>query len=96
MSRRWRMVHGKTHSWGASEAEKREEYPITHAVEAVYRHYDCKQRGIPKRVVRQFLEEHCNRGWHHVAGKNGVREVPYYATRLTDELERQLLSHAKG
>jgi hypothetical protein len=41
--------------------------------------------------VREFLLKHCYQGWHHVAGPNGVREVPYYATRLTDEQKRELL-----
>ena len=92
MARRWRMVHGNTHSRGAREAEERGEMPLTRAVEAVYVALECKKHRVSRRKVREFLEVHCYEGWHHVAGPNGVREVNYYATLLTDEQKRKLLS----
>ena len=94
MARRWRMVHGYTHSRAAREAEERGEMPITRAVEAVYATLECKQHGISRRKVREFLESNCCQGWHHVAGPNEVREVAYYATVLTDEQKKMLLSKA--
>ena len=42
-------------------------------------------------MVREYLERHCQRGWHHVAGYNDVREVHYYATELTEEQREELL-----
>jgi hypothetical protein len=86
MARRWRLVHGNTHSRAACEAETRGEMSLTRAVEDVYVKLDCKRRKISRRLLADFLEEHCSRGWHHVAGPNGVREVFYYATVWTDEL----------
>jgi hypothetical protein len=94
MGRRWRFVHGRTHSWGAREAEDRGEMPLTRAIEAVYVNYECKKHKVSRRMVREFLLKHCRRGWHHVAGPNEVREVPYFATRLTDHEITQLLSGA--
>src|SRR4051794_4942025 len=95
MSGRWRMVHGKTHSWNALAAEYRGEMPLTRAVNAVYAALDCKSHGVSRRKVREYLEQNCRRGWHHVAGPNGLREVPYYATALTDEEKRALLGDAE-
>ena len=88
---RWRFVNGKTHSFNAIEAEERGEMPITRAVEAVYKTLECKNRKVSRRRVREYLEAHCNRGWHHVAGPNGVREVDYYATDLTETQIHDLL-----
>jgi hypothetical protein len=85
------MVHGQTHSRNAFAAEQRGEMPITRAVEAVYLSLECKKYKVSRRKVREFLERHCQRGWHHVAGPNGVRMVWYYATNLTDEQSRELL-----
>jgi len=95
MGRRWRTVHGYSHSLGAGEAEDRGEMPITRAVDAVYVSLECKKNKVSRRKVREFLEENCGCGWHHVAGPNGVREVDYYATELTEEQKRQLLDTAK-
>jgi len=95
MGRQWRMVHGNTHSQNAQEAERRGEMPLTRAIEIVYVSLDCKKHKISRRQVREFLQKHCERGWHHVAGPNGVREVDYYATSLTDGEKRQLLANAK-
>jgi hypothetical protein len=85
------MVHGQTHSRNAFAAEERGEMPITRAVEAVYVLLECKKHKVPRRKVRAFLERNCQRGWHHVAGPNGVRMVGYYATNLTEEQRRELL-----
>jgi hypothetical protein len=92
MGRRWRMVHGYTHSRAARDAEDRGEMPLTRAVETVYAALGCKALKVSRRRVRSFLEKHCGRGWHHVAGPNGVREVPYYDTSLTSAQKRELLS----
>jgi len=89
------MVHGNTHSFGAREAEAADEMPLTRAVEAVYAELECKKHKVSRRKVREFLENNCGRGWHHVAGPNGVREVPYYATLLTDEQKRKLLGFSQ-
>jgi hypothetical protein len=94
MASRWRMVHGHTHSCAAREAEERGEMPLTRAVEAVYTAFQCKKYGVSRRKVREFLEKHSGRGWHHVAGPNGMREVGYYATSLTESQKRELLSTA--
>jgi hypothetical protein len=95
MPKRWKMVHGYTHSRGASEAEARGEMPITRAVEVVYAALECKKHKVTKRAVRDFLENQCRRGWHHVAGPNGVRQVGYFATNLTEDQNRALLSTAQ-
>jgi hypothetical protein len=68
--------------------------PLTRAVEAVYTALECKKHGVSRRKVGEFLEKHSCRGWHHVAGPNGVREVAYYATSLTESQKRELLSTA--
>jgi hypothetical protein len=94
MGKRWRTVHGYTHSRAARDSEDRGEMPLTRAVEAVYKALECKKQRVSRRKVREFLEKHCGRGWHHVAGPNGVRKVVYYATLLTDDDKRQLLSGA--
>ncbi len=91
MGKRWRFVHGHTHSRNAREAEERGEMPLTRAVEAVYVALECKTHRVSRRKVREFLMKNCGRGWHHVAGPNGVRMVNYYATLLTDEQKHQLL-----
>jgi len=65
--------------------------PITRAVEAVYTALECKKRRVSRRMVREYLEAHCYRGWHHVAGYNDVREVAYYATDLSGEQRQELL-----
>ena len=88
---RWKMVHGYTHSRNAEEAEERGELPITRAVKAVYEALECKKRGVSLRKVREFLEEKCQCGWHHVSGPNRVRAIGYYRTWLSDDEERQLL-----
>jgi hypothetical protein len=85
------MVHGNTHSQGTDEAEGRGEMPLTRAVEAVYTALECKKYKVSRRRVREILEKHCYRGWHHVAGPSGVREVNYYATVLTEDEKRLLL-----
>jgi hypothetical protein len=46
---------------------------------------------VSRRKVREYLEAHCRRGWHHVAGYNDVREVGYYATDLSGEQRQELL-----
>ncbi len=94
MSGRWRMVHGQTHSRAAFEAEGHGEMPLTRAVETVYVAMECKKHKVSRRKVREFLERNCERGWHHVAGPNGVRMVGYYATMLTEEQKRELLGIA--
>jgi hypothetical protein len=96
MGRRWRFVHGYTHSRAAREAEERGEMPLTRALEAVYFGLECKNHKVSRRRVREFLIKHCGRGWHHVAGPNGVREVPYYATSLTSSQKRELLSGVRS
>lgn len=90
------MVHGYTHSRNAREAEERGEMPLTRAVEAVYTSLDCKSRKVSRRQVREFIEENCPQGWHHVAGPNGVRMVNYYATNLSDDEKQQLFASAKN
>ena len=95
MARRWRMVHGYTHSQNARASEERGEMPLTRATQAVYASLDCKKHKVSRIAVREFLKQHCTRGWHHVAGPNGVREVAYYATSLTDDQKRGLLAAAK-
>jgi hypothetical protein len=94
MAKRWRMVHGHTHSANARASEARGEMPLTRAIDAVYTSLECKTHRVSRRKVREFLEKHCSRGWHHVAGLNGVRRVDYYATRLTDDQKRALLGTA--
>ena len=91
MAKRWRMVHGDTHSRNARAAEEQGEMPLTRAVEAVYAALECKEHKVSRRKVRDYLARNCGRGWHHVAGPNGVRRVWYYATALTDEQKRELL-----
>jgi hypothetical protein len=95
MGRRWRMVHGYTHSRNACESEQRGEMPLTRAIEAVYVSLDCKKRRVSRRKVREFLEQYCGCGAHHVAGPTSVELVNYYATLLTDDQKRQLLDTAK-
>ena len=95
MGKRWRMVHGYTHSRNARESEESGEMPLTRAIEAVYASLECKMHKVSRRKVREFLEMHCDRGWHHVAGPNGVRRVSYYATSLTDDQKCQLLGIVK-
>jgi hypothetical protein len=92
MARRWRMIHGNTHSRNARESEQRGEMPLIRAIDAVYTSLECKNHRVSRREVREFLVHHCARGWHHVAGPNRVREVPYYATALTDDQKRKLLN----
>jgi hypothetical protein len=87
---RWRSVHGNTHSRNAEDAEDRGEMPLTRAVEEIYVELECKKHKVSRRRVREFLEKHCYRGWHHVAGPH-VREVGYYATELSDDEKRQLM-----
>ncbi len=96
MGRRWKTVHGNTHSRNAREAEGRGEMPITRAVEAVYTALECKKHRVSRREVREYLEAHCRRGWHHVAGYNDVREVAYYATDLSGEQRKELLGGGVG
>ena len=91
MTKRWKTVHGKTHSYNAIEAEEHGEMPLTRAIENIYRSLECKKHKISRRRVREFLEKNCYCGWHHIAGPNGVREVGYYSTLLTDEQKKQLL-----
>ena len=91
MVKRWRMVHGNTHSLAAQEAEAGGEMPLTRAVETVYKALDCKTHNVSRRRVREFLEKYCSRGWHHVAGPGSVRNVSYYATALTNRQKRALL-----
>ena len=91
MGKRWRFVHGYTHSRNAREAEERGEMPLTRAVEAVYAELECKKHKVSRGKVREFLLKNCGRGWHHVAGPNAVRMVNYYSTLLTDEQKQELL-----
>ena len=91
MGSRWKMVHGKTHSFNAIEAEERGEMPITRAIEAIYKSFDCKQRKISRKKVREFLEKNCYCGWHHIAAPNGVQEVAYYSTDLDEDKKNKLL-----
>jgi len=91
MSKRWSNVHGSTHSHNAREAEERAEMPLIRAINTVYVSLECKNHKVSRKAVRKFLLVHCERGWHHVAGPNGVREVNYYATSLTDDQKRQIL-----
>lgn len=95
MSKRWKMVHGNKHSRNAGLAESNGEMPITRAIEVVYKSMDCKNRGISRRVVREFLMQHCPRGWHHVSGPSRVREVNYYATSLSDAQQEEILKFGK-
>jgi hypothetical protein len=92
---RWKTVHGNSHSLAAEEAEERGEMPITRAVKTVYLACDCKRHGVTKTRVREFLQEHCNAGWHHVAGPGRVREVAYYDTNLKDEQRTELLGGSR-
>ena len=64
------------------------------AIEAVYVSLECKKHKVSRRKVREFLERNCERGWHHVAGPNGVRVVAYYAAVLTEDEKRELLGIA--
>jgi hypothetical protein len=95
MAKRWRMVHGYTHSRAAQEAEAVGEMPLTRAVEFLYAQLECKKHKVSRRRVRQFLEENCAAGWHHIAGPNGVRDVRYFSTSLTDDQKRILLGVAE-
>ena len=71
MSRRWRMIHGRTHSRGAEDAEARGEMPLTRATDEVYRSLECKKHGVTRKVVCAFLQKQCRCGWHHVAAPPG-------------------------
>lgn len=95
MGRRWRMVHGHTHSRSAEDAEGRGEMPLGRAVEAVYVGLECKSHGVSRRSVRASLERECGAGWHHVAGPGGVRQVPYFTTVLNDDQRAGLLSRGR-
>jgi len=95
MGRRWRLVHGNTHSRNARESEDCGEMPLTRAVEAVYTSLECKRHKVSRRKVREFLQKHCGCGWHHVAGPGRVRQVDYYATTLTDDQKHELLGTAE-
>ncbi len=95
MGKRWRMVHGYTHSRNARESEAEGEMPLTRAIEAVYTSLECKKHKVSRRKVREFLEKNCGCGWHHVAGPNGVRMVSYYSTLLTTDQKRELLGTVK-
>ena len=95
MSRRWRMVHGNTHSQGAEEAEVRGEMPITRAVDTVYTSLECKRYKVSRRKVKEFLEANCDCGWHHVAGPNGVQKVAYFSTELNASQKVDLLGLAE-
>jgi hypothetical protein len=92
----WRTVNSKMRSYGAEDAEDRGEMPPARAVDTVYVELECKKHRVPRREVSEFLMQHCGRGWHHVAGPNGVRRVYCYATVLTDEQKRELLSRGRG
>jgi hypothetical protein len=61
----------------------------------VYVSLDCKKYRISRRSVREFLEKNCYRA-HHAAGPNGVSEVGYYNTVLTDVQKAELLGKAGG
>jgi hypothetical protein len=95
MPKRWKMVHGNTHSRNAQSSEAGGEMPITRAVDAVYKSMDCKSSGISRREVREFLVRCCARGWHHIAGPSGVREVNYYTTVLSPPQKEELLKLRK-
>ncbi len=95
MARRWKTVHGRTHSRNAEGAESRGQMPISRAVEEVYRALGCKEHGIPRRIVREFLEANCRAGWHHVAGPGEVRRVDYYDTSLTEDQKKELFRSRK-
>jgi|SRR5712691_854217 len=95
MAKRWRTIHGNTPSRNARESEARGEMPLTRVVEAVYTLLECKMHQVSRRQVREFLEQYCGRGWHHIAGPNDPRRVNYYATLRTDEQKRELLGTAK-
>ena len=68
MGRRWRRIHGNLRSRAAQEAEFRCEMPLTRAIEAVYTELECKNHGVSRRQVHDFLIGECGCGWHHVAG----------------------------
>jgi len=91
MGKRWRMIHGYTHSRCAVGAEEYGEMPLTRAIEAVYTSLECKKHKVSRRKVHEFLQRHCGCGWHHVAGPNSARMVDYYRTFLTDDEKLQLL-----
>ena len=57
MAKRWRMVHGDTHSRNARAAEEQGEMPLTRAVEAVYAALECKEHKVSRRKVRDYLAE---------------------------------------
>ncbi len=95
MCKRWKFVHGKTHSFNALDAEARGEMSLTRAIEAVYKSLDCKKLKISRRRVREFLEKNCYSAWHHVAGPNGVREIAYYSNKLNEYLKNKLIGNNK-
>jgi hypothetical protein len=86
------MIHGNIRSLAAQEAEAQGKYPLTRAIETIYKSLDCKNHKISRRKVREFLQNKCCCGWHHVAGPNGAREVEYYETSLTEDQKRELLA----
>ena len=59
MAKRWRMVHGYTHSRNARESEERGEMPLTRAIDAVYISLECKKLKVSRQKVREFLEKYC-------------------------------------
>lgn len=91
MNKRWKMVHGKTRSFNALDAEAQGEMPLTRAIEVVYKSLDCKKLKISRQKVREFLKKNCYSAWHHVAGPNGVREIDYYSTNLDEVLKKKLM-----
>ena len=91
MRRRW--VNGKPRSINAEIAERVGKLPLTRAVDAVYRNYNCRKHGITRKVVRSVLEESWDGQWHHVGPY--AHEIAYYDTRLSIGQLRQMLTYKK-
>jgi hypothetical protein len=79
--RRRRWVNGKPRSMNAEIAEREGRMPLTRAVDAVYRNYNCRRHRITRKAVRELLESHWDGEWHHVGPY--AHEIGYYNTRLS-------------
>ena len=89
MSRRFRWVNGKPRSVNAEIAEQNGRMPLTRAIDAVYRTYNCRKHRVTRRAVRQILESHWDGEWHHVGPY--AHSCGYYETKLFRSQLRELL-----
>ena len=90
VTKRFRWVNGKPRSYNAEIAERNDRMPLTRAIDAVYRNYNCRRHGITRKAVRQVLERHWDGEWHHVGPY--AHRCNYYDTKLFRSQLRELLN----